>query len=252
MNTRKKYKAIICDIDGTLILNERNALPSKKVIKAIRAAGKKVHFGVATSRPLLITEHIIETFRLSGLCVLTGGSQIYNPIDKSIVWEKSINKSSIKLLRQTLATTNALVLTPSKIQNAQIPFTETVGEEILDIWVHGIELDELYQLEKALAKIKNICFHQMPSWKKGLTDLTITHKAGSKEHGIRKLIKILGLKKREVIAVGDGMNDLPLFKACGFKVAMGNAEPELKAIADYVAPSVEDDGIIDVIEKFIL
>ncbi len=252
MNSQKKYKAIICDIDGTLILNNKDALPTKKVVEAIRKASKQINFGIATSRPLFITEHIIEMFKLSGLCVLAGGAQIYNPLDKCILWEKPINKSSIKLLRRTLETTKALVLTPSKIQHAQIPFAETIGEEILDIWVHGIELEELYQLEKALAKIKNICFHRMSSWKKGLTDLAITHKAASKEHGIRKLIKILGLKKREVIAVGDGMNDLPLFKACGFRIAMGNADPELKAIADYVAPSVEDDGIVDVIEKFIL
>lgn len=66
------------------------------------------------------------------------------------------------------------------------------------------------------------------------------------------MIKTLGVKKKDIIAVGDGMNDLPLFKACGFKVAMGNANPELKALADYVAPNVEDDGIVDVIEKFIL
>jgi hypothetical protein len=40
--------------------------------------------------------------------------------------------------------------------------------------------------------------------------------------------------------------------ACGLKVAMGNAVPELKAIADYIAPSVTDDGMATVIEKFIL
>lgn len=40
--------------------------------------------------------------------------------------------------------------------------------------------------------------------------------------------------------------------ACGFKVAMGNAVDEVKAIADYIAPPVEEDGVADVIEKFIL
>lgn len=40
--------------------------------------------------------------------------------------------------------------------------------------------------------------------------------------------------------------------ACGLKVAMGNATEDLKAIADYIAPSVDDDGVVDVIAKFIL
>lgn len=54
------------------------------------------------------------------------------------------------------------------------------------------------------------------------------------------------------MAVGDGYNDYPLLMAAGFKVAMGNAVPEVKAIADYIAPSVDEDGAADVIEKFIL
>jgi len=64
--------------------------------------------------------------------------------------------------------------------------------------------------------------------------------------------EILGIKTDEIIAVGDGYNDFPFLMACGLKVAMGNAVPELKAIADYIAPSVDEDGIVDVIERFIL
>ena len=55
-----------------------------------------------------------------------------------------------------------------------------------------------------------------------------------------------------MIGVGDGYNDFPLLMACGLKVAMGNAVPELKAIADYIAPTVADDGIVDVIKTFVL
>lgn len=40
--------------------------------------------------------------------------------------------------------------------------------------------------------------------------------------------------------------------ACGLKVAMGSAVEDLKAIADYIAPSVDEDGVVDVIQKFIL
>jgi hydroxymethylpyrimidine pyrophosphatase-like HAD family hydrolase len=40
--------------------------------------------------------------------------------------------------------------------------------------------------------------------------------------------------------------------ACGLKIAMSNAVPELKVIADYIAPSIDDDGVADIIEKFVL
>ena len=54
------------------------------------------------------------------------------------------------------------------------------------------------------------------------------------------------------MAIGDGHNDIPLLEAAGFKVAMGNAPDEVKAVADYVAPSLQDDGVAEAIERFIL
>jgi hydroxymethylpyrimidine pyrophosphatase-like HAD family hydrolase len=65
-------------------------------------------------------------------------------------------------------------------------------------------------------------------------------------------MKKLHLKKDEIIGVGDGYNDFPLLMACGLKVAMGNAVPDLKEIADYIAPSVVEDGVVDIISKFIV
>jgi 5-amino-6-(5-phospho-D-ribitylamino)uracil phosphatase len=252
MNSKRKFKAIICDIDGTLILNKRGALPSKKVIKAIKKANKIIHVGIASSRPPFDAKEIIETLELSGLCVLYGGSQIYDSFNKSVVWEKTISASTAKQISKVLKTSTASVFIPVEPKKNYILLEDFKDEKVFTVWVHGIEIKELHRLEKSLAKIKNICAHKLPSWKEGLTDLAINHKNASKEHGIRKLIKTLGLTKKDVIAVGDGMNDLPLFKACGFKVAMGNANPELKMLADYIAPSVQDDGIVDVIEKFIL
>jgi hydroxymethylpyrimidine pyrophosphatase-like HAD family hydrolase len=55
-----------------------------------------------------------------------------------------------------------------------------------------------------------------------------------------------------VIAIGDGHNDMPLLEAAGLKVAMGNAPDEVKQLADYVAPSLADDGVAAAIDKFVL
>ena len=60
------------------------------------------------------------------------------------------------------------------------------------------------------------------------------------------------IEQYEIIGVGDGYNDFPLLMACGLKVAMGNATEDLKEIADYIAPTVDEDGVADVIEKFVL
>ena len=64
--------------------------------------------------------------------------------------------------------------------------------------------------------------------------------------------KLLNIKTKHISGVGDSNNDFPLLLACGLKVAMGNANSDLKQIADFVAPSVEEDGVATVIERFIL
>ena len=103
-----------------------------------------------------------------------------------------------------------------------------------------------------LAQISTIALHKVPSWTPTKWGINITNSEVSKQHAIIEVAKILGIETHEIIGIGDGYNDFPLLMACGLKVAMGNAVPELKAIADYIAPSVEDDGVADVIEKFIL
>ena len=55
-----------------------------------------------------------------------------------------------------------------------------------------------------------------------------------------------------MIGIGDGYNDFPLLMACGLKIAMGNAVEDLKAIADFIVPSVEQDGVAHAINRFIL
>jgi len=80
----------------------------------------------------------------------------------------------------------------------------------------------------------------------------ITHKNASKQHAAEKLAQMLNVETSEVIGVGDARNDAPLLSACGLRVAMGNADNKLKKIADYVAPTVDEDGVAYVIEKFII
>jgi hypothetical protein len=61
-----------------------------------------------------------------------------------------------------------------------------------------------------------------------------------------------GYKLLYVESVRFGYNDFSMMMACRLKVAMGNAVPELKEIAHYIAPSVDNDGVADVIERFVL
>ena len=62
----------------------------------------------------------------------------------------------------------------------------------------------------------------------------------------------MGITKDEVMAIGDGNNDIPMLQAAGKSVAMGNAIPEVKAVCDYVTGDCLEDGFADAIYRYVL
>lgn len=67
---------------------------------------------------------------------------------------------------------------------------------------------------------------------------------------VEKLAKHLDMQREKVICIGDSYNDLPMLRYAGMGVAMGNAQKEVKDMADYVTTSNDEDGIVNVIKKF--
>ena len=73
-----------------------------------------------------------------------------------------------------------------------------------------------------------------------------------KSQSLARLLGELGIKREEVIAVGDGYNDKGMIEYAGLGVAMANASIEVQDAADYITYSNEEDGVAHVVEKFIL
>lgn len=82
--------------------------------------------------------------------------------------------------------------------------------------------------------------------------LEFMHPQANKGRSLAALAEALGVSGDEVIAFGDSFNDLPMIKYAGVGVAMGNARPEVKAQADYVTTTNDDEGVARALEKFIL
>lgn len=83
--------------------------------------------------------------------------------------------------------------------------------------------------------------------------LEATHPEVNKGNAVRYLAEnILGLRADQVMAIGDNFNDFEMLQYAGIGVAMGNAPEGVQAIANWIAPSVEEDGAAIAIEKFIL
>lgn len=80
----------------------------------------------------------------------------------------------------------------------------------------------------------------------------IIHPAASKWNALKILIDQWGIEADEVMAVGDQGNDISMISGAGLGVAMGGAPEDVVAVANYVTGSIEEDGVVQAIEKFVL
>lgn len=252
-----KYKAIISDIDGTLTAIGANALPTKNVIDTIRKAEEKgIIFTLATARPLFLLHYLLEHMKTDVLIIIDNGAAIYDTAKKKVLWETTLNPdlinkllgifNSVKKKRVNLDLSDGTFISDVKQVDSHIRVRKLVG-----IGLSSQDADTLVSdLEE---KFKTLSISKGASFSgENLFDVYVANADATKQHAVLKLAEILNISTHEIIGIGDHYNDFPLLMACGFKVAMGNAVPELKEIADYVAPSVEEDGLAHVIEKFVL
>jgi hydroxymethylpyrimidine pyrophosphatase-like HAD family hydrolase len=73
----------------------------------------------------------------------------------------------------------------------------------------------------------------------------------SKGTALKVLLRDLGISATNVMAIGDGENDIEMIQIAGVGVAMGNASQKLKDVAMYITASNDEDGIVQALEKYI-
>jgi len=244
-----KYKVIIFDLDGTVVPSKLEGMPSEEVIKTVHKMQGKIKLSFATGRSINTCRNIEKALGLTDPCIISGGSLIVNPKTEEVLWEHHLPDEVVeKVVNISSEFSNKI-----SINGITLESKTSVGEfvKIADIIVvTEIKKDNTDSLVEELTKIPDLAVHILPSWTEGdYWDLHITHKLATKKHAIENLIKILGVKKEEVIGIGDGNNDMPLFESVGYKVAMGNAVDVLKNAADYITDTLENNGFAKFIEK---
>ncbi len=91
------------------------------------------------------------------------------------------------------------------------------------------------------------CHDGLPRWHPQFSDLV--NADNSKATGIDSILHHYGIDRNECIGFGDGGNDIEMLDFCGIGVAMGNADDNVKAHADYVTTSVDDEGIANALRQ---
>ncbi len=244
-------KTVVFDLDGTAIPVKMEGEPSQKVINAVSEAKKLVKMSAATGRPYYNASRILKMLNLTEPCIVSGGSQIVDPLTGAVLWEKGMSQESVNAVLSEIkhlpykiyTSDNPMLLHPADIKDMK-------SERV--IYIMYVDKSDAEKIVTSLRKIKDVAAHAMASWEKGKMDVHVTHVHATKKNAMAELLVILGVKAENVMAVGDGGNDLPLFELSGFKVAMGNAGSELKSKSDVVTLSVEEDGLAQALEQYVI
>lgn len=120
------------------------------------------------------------------------------------------------------------------------------GELIMKILAFDSGLGKIDLVGQELAQSPNLA---VSSSSRG--NLEITHSDAQKGIALSTIAKQLGIDLKDVMALGDNLNDVSMLERVGYSVAMGNAAPEVKTVAKYVTDSNENSGVGKAIKKFL-
>lgn len=246
-----KYKALIFDFDGTAVKNAQFERPTPRVVEAVMKAKERVIVCGATGRPLSTARWIFDDLQLTAPCIISAGTKIVNPVTEEVLWQIPLSKEKVSQILDITKKYDFETVTDSQFATFPAQPWSGIQEECV-IYLCEVPIQKSDQIISELKTVPDISLHFVKGYNEGTIYIHITHKNGSKEHAITMLKEMINVKTEEIIGVGDSFNDVSLFQAVGLKVAMGNGADNLKAMAEYVAPSVDDDGLAEVIEKFIL
>ena len=245
-----KYKAVIFDIDGTAVANAQYAKPSKRLVDVVQKAKRTAHICAATGRIWSTARWVIEPLQLIAPSVISAGAEIIDPVSQKILWKKYMSKQQVMDIVRIVKKYPYEIFCASQLDGFP-NITEWRGKEESVVYISNIPNEKTIEIRRKLSIITDIVVHQGPGYVDGTINFNITQKDATKLHALHELIRMLDLQKKEIIGVGDGDNDLPLFDSVGLKIAVGNATEKLKAAADEIVADADKDGLAQVIQKYI-
>lgn len=250
-----KYKALISDIDGTLGPVALMPLPSDKVKDAIqKAVASGFVFTLATGKPFSLVEYLIDYLHLSSPVIVDNGAAIYDSATKQELVEYTIEHGQAQEILNHIQQFTKEYRVSCSNENFKNIQRLNKDQKVRKFVILDLKPEQADSLLKDLElQFKNLHLVKTSSdLGTKYNSVYISSAQATKQHAVIEFARLMGISTSEIIGIGDHYNDFPLLMACGFKIAMGNAVSELKAIADYVAPSVEQDGLAHVLEKFVL
>ena len=271
-NKRMNYKLIVLDLDGTLT-NSKKEITSRNREVLIRAQEEGVKLVLASGRPTYGIVPLANELRMNefgGYILSYNGGEIIDWKNRRMMYANVLPNEVVPLLHASskkhqltlLSYDEEVIVTehPDDIYVQKEAFLNKMGVRQVADFLKEIHLplakclivgepDKLIIVESELsAELQgriNV-FRSEPYF------LELVPKGIDKAMSLDVLIKELGYSREELIAIGDGYNDLSMIQFAGMGIAMANAQEPVKKAANFVTLSNEEDGVAVAIEQFVL
>lgn len=256
-------KSLFFDIDGTLCSFRTHEIPQSTVSALEEAKSRGVKIFISTGRPIAIInnigaiEHLVDGYiTTNGAYCFVGDNDVCcTPIPADDV-RTLLDDATAKGYPCIVAADNGLAVYGNAREIVDRVFRGELNVSNLDIDRPNDDVlnGNILQItsfcspeqEKALMSRVNHCVSGR--WHPAFTDITAD--GADKGKGLVAMARHLGLDISETMAFGDGGNDISIILRAGIGVAMGNAGDDVKAAADYVTTSVDDDGVKNALIHF--
>ncbi|MEV0781777.1 HAD family hydrolase [Streptomyces sp. NPDC050423] len=261
------YKLVATDLDGTLLREDHTVSGrTREALAAVTAAGA-AHI-IVTGRAVPWTRHILDDLGYEGLTVCGQGAQVYHAGERKLLTSLTLDRQLAGLaLSKIEAEVGPLAMAASRdgldgevlvgpgyrVQEGPLPalFVQDPAEmwaaPLNKVYIQHPDLDDDALAKAARAAVGNLVDVVMA----GPGVVEILPLGLSKATGLSLAARRLGVKAADTIAFGDMPNDIPMFAWSRHGVAMANAHEDLKAVANEVTASNEDDGIAVVLEQLL-
>jgi 5-amino-6-(5-phospho-D-ribitylamino)uracil phosphatase len=241
-----KYRLLALDMDGTLLNDEQIITPTtvKWLQKAVDAG---VHVCLSTGRAFTSAFPYAEQLGLETPMITVNGSEVWRAPHE--IYRRSLMDPTLVRQMYELAKEDDIwfwAYSTEKVHKQDNWDGDVTGREWLKFGYHT-EDDDLRH--KLLLRLQDMGGLEITN--SSPHNLEINPLGVNKAAGILEVCKLLGLDMSQVIAVGDSLNDLAAIQQAGLGVAMGNAQETVKEEADAVVASNNNDGIAEVVQKYI-
>lgn len=258
---------VALDVDGTTITHEGELRESvRAAVHDVAAAGH--HVVIATGRAILGTLPILDRLGITqGYAVSSNGAQTLR-LDPGlsdgyeVTHQVTFDPAPVlQLLREHAPTALVAVEEPGvgfKV-SGNFPAGELDASERVVPWeellAHPVTRVTLRQPEASpeefLELVHRVGLHGVNYAVGWSAWLDINPEGVSKASGLEPLRQLLGVEPAATLAIGDQRNDVEMLRWAGRGVAMGNAPDEVKAVADEVTGTVDDDGLVPVLRSIL-